>query len=257
MNETVRGTAAEAGDHPIIEKGARLGYAASGVLHLLIAWLGLNLAWGSGGGSVDQQGALAQLAGTPFGSVLLWVLAAGFALLAVWQVSEAVVRGDTGTRVKSAGKAVLYAVLAWTAVSVARGSGGGGGTESATATLMAQPFGRALVAIVGLGIIGVGVYHVVKGWRKKFLEDLTQHPGTWGERAGRVGYIAKGAALGLVGGLFVVAGVKSQPEEAQGLDGALRSLLELPLGKLLLTLVALGFAAYGVYSFFRARYARV
>ena len=57
--------------------------------------------------------------------------------------------------------------------------------------------------------------------------------------------------------LFVLAGVRGAPDQATGLDGALRTLLGAPFGKVLLTLVALGFAAFAVYSFARARHARV
>lgn len=73
----------------------------------------------------------------------------------------------------------------------------------------------------------------------------------------RAGYVAKGVALGVVGVLFMVAAATNDPEEAGGLDAALRSLLELPAGTALLTAVGLGITAYGVYSLARARYARV
>jgi Domain of Unknown Function (DUF1206) len=51
--------------------------------------------------------------------------------------------------------------------------------------------------------------------------------------------------------------VRNQPGESTGLDGALRTLRDAPLGQWLLTVIALGFACYAVYSFGRARYARV
>ena len=88
-------------------------------------------------------------------------------------------------------------------------------TTDFTATLMKQPAGQWLVALLGLAVIGVGVYHVVKGWRKKFLQDLETHPGEWIVKAGRVGYIAKGIALAIVGGLFVLAAVRHKPSEAK------------------------------------------
>lgn len=114
-----------------------------------------------------------------------------------------------------------------------------------------------LVGALGLGIIGAGGYHVSKGWRAKFLEDLVQHPGTWAVLAGRVGYVAKGIALVVMGLLFVAGAVHGSAAETTGLDGALHSLREQPFGSILLTLVGAGIAAYGVYSFARARYARV
>ena len=255
----VTSAARRAGDHPVIEAGARLGYAVNGLMHLLIAWLGVQLALGSGGGSADQSGALATLAGNGLGKVLLIVAVAGFALLALWQVAEALGRVDAGDRIKAGSKAVLYAALAFSALSFLRGSGKASGaqTQDFTVQLMAKPMGRALVAALGLVVVGVAVYHVVKGARKKFLDDLREHPGRWAVIAGQVGYIAKGAALLIVGGMFVVAGLQNNAAETTGLDGALRSLLELPYGKALLIAVSVGFAAYAVYSFARSRYAEV
>lgn len=257
MTGHVQAAAASAGDHPLLEKGARLGYAASGVLHLLLAWVTVQLAWTSGGEQADQQGALRQLAGNGLGQALLWLLLAGFVLLALWQVTEAVAWGEAADRAKAAAKAVVYAVLAGTTGTVLAGSGSGSGSGSATAGLMGSGFGRVLVGLVGVGVVVVGGYHVVKGWREKFLEDLESSPSPWVRRAGRVGYVGKGVALAVVGVLLVVAAVQSDPEKAQGLDAALHALAGLPFGPVLLTLVALGFAAYGVYAFGRARHAKV
>ena len=256
MSDHVQQAASRAGDHPLLEKGARLGYGASGVLHLLLAWVTIQLAWTSGGEQADQSGALQQLAGNGFGQALLWVLLVGFVLLALWQATEAIAWGEAKDRAKAAAKAVTYAVLAWTTVSVLT-SGSGGGSGGATSSLMSSGLGRVLVGLVGLGVIAVGGYHVVKGWKEKFLEDLESSPAPWVRKAGKVGYIGKGGALAVVGALLVVAAVQSDPEKAQGLDAALHTLAGLPFGPVLLTLIALGFAAYGVYAFGRARHAKV
>ena len=111
--------------------------------------------------------------------------------------------------------------------------------------------------VVGLVVIGIGLYHVYKGAKKKFLEDLKDHPGTWATRAGRIGYIAKGVALVIVGVLFVAAGLHKRAKEASGLDGALKSLRDQPFGTVLLVIMAVGFAAFGLYSFSRAKHAKV
>ena len=263
VGSSVRRGAGRAGDSALLENGARLGYAVSGLLHLLIAWLGIQLAIqgsGGGGGSADQSGALQVLAGNTLGRALLWVAVVGFGLLAVWQLTELVGRHEAGDRLKAAAKAVLYAVLTWSSLQWARGSGGSSSSEQSvdvTARLMKEPAGRWLVGLVGLVVVGVGVYHVVKGWRRRFLDDLQSHPGRVAEVAGRYGYVAKGLALVLVGVLFVLAAWHASAQEARGLDGALRTLLQAPGGQVLLGLVSLGFAAYGVYSFARARHARV
>lgn len=255
-------TAREAGNSRVVEWGARLGYAVLGLIHLLIAWIALKVAWGIGGGSkeADTSGALQTLSGSSTGKMLLWVCVAGFVLLAVWQLFEAAVgRGETTDRLKAVAKGVTYGFFAWTTFTVTQGGGSSSEqqTDDVTAGLMGNPGGRLLVAVVGLVVLGIAGYHVYKGWTKKFLEDLREHPGDWAVTAGRVGYVAKGAALVIVGFFFLVAAWQADPDKAQGLDGALKTVKDQPFGPYLLTLVAAGIAAYGVYSFARSRYARV
>ncbi|MBO3084047.1 DUF1206 domain-containing protein [Cellulomonas fengjieae] len=245
------------------ELAARAGYAVSGVLHVLIGVLALRVAFGSGGEQADQSGALSAIAATPFGAAILWFSVVAFVALGAWQVARAFHSRETGDRAKSAGRAVVYIALAFAALSFARGGGSAASTQTAdlTATLMSAPGGRVLVAAVGLGIIAVGVYHVYKGWKKKFLQDLNRLPsGTAGSvvlRLGVLGYVAKGVALGIVGALFVQAAVTSDPSSSTGLDGALHTLRDQPAGVLLLVIVAAGFVAFGAYSFVRARYGRI
>lgn len=257
--------ASRASDNPVLEGAARAGYAVSGLLHLLIGWITLQVSFGKGGKSADQSGALGSLAENGLGKLLLWLAVVGFVGLALWQLTDAVVGhpGDDkdawGGRAKAGGKAVVYLLLAWSAFGFARGksSSSSGQSQDFTASLLDKPGGRILVVVVGLGVIAVGAYHVHKGWTKKFLQDLEDHPGTWATRAGRFGYIAKGVALAIVGFLFCAAGFHEQAKEATGLDGALKSLRDEPFGPGLLVIMALGFAAFGLYSFARARHARV
>lgn len=264
-HQDVKQAASRAADHPALEAAARAGYATSGLLHLLIGWITLQVAFGGGGKNADQSGALASLAGNSAGKAALWVGVVGFAGLAIWQVADAVVghpgndKDAWGGRAKALGKAVVYIALAWSALSFARGKSSDSRSQSVdfTAQLLEKPGGRALVVIVGLGVIGIGIYHVHKGWTKKFLQDLKDHPGAWATRAGLIGYIAKGVALVIVGFLFAAAGIHRQASEATGLDGALKSLRDEPFGTLLLVVMAAGFAAFGLYSFARAKHARV
>ena len=227
----------------------------------MIGWIAGRVALG-GGGEADQDGALAALRSAPAGSVLLWACVVGFLALALWQVLDAMLGGGDGKdRAKAAGRAVLYGALGVTTLPFATGGGGGGGEASAglTAALLQVPLGRALVGVVGLGVVAGGVYHVYKGLSRTFLEDLRpshQEALDRGvELTGTVGYAAKGVALTIVGGLFGVAAVQADPEESSGLDGALKMLAAQPLGTALLLAVAGGLALYGFYSFARARYA--
>jgi hypothetical protein len=258
---SVKHAAREAGNQDALLMAARVGYAVNGVLHLLIGWIALQLAWGLGSsGSADQSGALGAMASNTLGRVVLWIGVVGWLGLGLWHVIEAVItRGEAKDRAKYAAKAVVYFALAWTAFEFARGSSSSSKEQSSdfTAGLMSQPFGTGLVVLVALVLIGVGIYHVHKGWKRKFLSDLVEHPGPAVEKLARFGYIAKGVALMVVGGLFVVAALENDPDEATGLDGAMKTILEAPAGQWLLTIVALGFIAFGIYSFVRAKKARV
>jgi hypothetical protein len=262
--DTTEATAAahEASNSRVVEWGARLGYATVGLVHLLIAWIALKVAWGIGGGSTeaDTSGALKTMASSGTGIAALWLCLVGFLLLAIWQLFEAALhQREAADRLKAVAKGVTYLFFAWSTFQVGQGASSSAEqqTEDFTAGLMGSPGGRLLVAVVGLVVLGIAGYHVYKGWTKKFLEDLREHPGQWAVTAGRIGYIAKGVALVVVGFFFLVAAWQADPDKAQGLDGALKTVKDQPMGPFLLTLVAAGIAAYGVYSFARSRYARV
>ena len=60
----------------------------------------------------------------------------------------------------------------------------------------------------------------------------------------------------MVGLLFVAAALARDKDEAGGLDQALQTLKQQLAGPVLLTVVGVGFAAYGLYCFARARYER-
>ena len=266
-------TADRAGDSESLENLARIGLLAYGLVHLLVAWLALQLAWGGGGGEADQSGAMATLARSPVGKPLLWIIAIGLLALAVWQAAEALqwrgaLRAHGRQRKKALGrigksvvKAVVYIALAVTAVKFAVGSGKSSAQQQqqGTAGVFGWPGGQFLVGILALVLIGVGGYHVVKGVKKKFLDeiDLAAAPPSTTRlitRLGQVGYAAKGIALALVGGLLGYAAITFDPSKATGLDGAMRTLVSAPGGEILLTLVAIGIVAFAAFLFARARY---
>jgi len=256
-------------DNPWFERGVRVGLIGYGIVHLLIGWLALQLAFGDRSGSPDQQGALQQIAQESYGDVLLWTIGIGLLFMAVWQVFEAL-WGHTSRdepkrtikRVGSAGKVVIYAIVGISSIKFAMEaqSGGKSSTDSMTADLMKQTAGQWLVAAVGIVIIVVGVMQVKRGVTKSFTKDLrgdatSGTSGTAVEKFGQVGYISKGIAVGVVGFLFVWAAWDHDPKKAGGLDTALRKILDQPFGPVLLGAIALGIIAFGLYCFAWAKYA--
>jgi hypothetical protein len=234
-----------------------VGLIAYGVVYLLIAWIALQLAWGGTSKQASQQGALQELAGKPYGTVLLWIVAIGLFALVIWRAMElAYGHLKTEKKVSSAGRGLVYLVIGISAVKLATGSGGGGNQKALTARLMAHGAGLVLIVVVGLVIIGVGVRELYKAWTKKFTEDLTGGVSPSTILLGRIGYAAKGIAFVVAGALFAWAAISYEPSKAGGLDTALRTVKDQPFGAVLLTLVALGFACFGVYCFVWSRNAK-
>lgn len=249
------------------DRAIRVGLASYGVQHLLIGWLAVRLALGDRSGQANSSGALHALAQSGAGKASLYVVAVGFAALVIWQALEALVghRDAEGKkrvfkRCVSAGKVVLYLSLAVTALKIATGSSSGGkGTDTWTARLMQAPAGSILVGLVGLAVIAVGGALVWRGWKEKFRKKLDVD-GTSGQdgRAyvvlGKVGYISKGIALGIVGGLFLYAAATHDADRSGGLDQALQAILEQPFGVPLLVAMAAGIACYGLFCFAWAKH---
>jgi hypothetical protein len=264
---TSTSAAAKVDDSDLLDHGVRAGLITYGLVHMVLAWTALQLAFGDSSGQANQTGALQQLATNTMGGVTLYVAAAGLAALVVWQGAEALFghRSEDGgkrvfKRAASGVKAVVYATLAVSAVKIASGDGGRStGSDTVTAQLMSAPGGQVLVALVGLAVIGAGGYLAYKGVSKKFTKRMDVE-GTTGDRRtpvvvlGTAGYLAKGVVLALIGGLFVVAAVQHEPKESGGLDQALHTLLQQPLGRPLLIVVALGLGCYGLFCFLWARH---
>ena len=264
--------AEQVGDSKALEVLARVGLVAYGVVHLLLGWLALQIAWGlSGRESADTSGAMKTLADQPFGQVLLWLVAVGLAALALWQASAVTwgyrnLEGAERVRkqITSGAKAVVFAALGYSAGAAALGAGSSSAQsqQQATSGVLGWSGGRVIVIVAGLVIIGVGVAAIVKGVRKSFAEEIDTSPlsptlRTAVARLGQVGYIAKGLALGVVGGLLSYATLTFDPRKVQGLDGAMHTILAQPFGRFLLTAVALGFAAFGLFAILQSRYRRM
>ena len=250
-----------------VDHAVRAGLLAYGVVHLLVGWLALQLALGDREGAVSSKGALHQLAEQPLGLVLIWLVAIGMVLLVLWRLLELLVghRDEDGAdlwrkRAADVLKMGIYGAIALSAFSVAFGDKGGESkTDTFSARLMSLPFGVFLVGAVGLGIIGYGLAQLWRGLSEKHAKHLASE-GRSGDAGsayllvGKVGYVAKGIAIGLVGGLFGYAALTHDPKRSGGLDAALQKVLQQPFGPVLLGAIGVGLICYGLFCFARARH---
>jgi hypothetical protein len=247
---------------------ARCGFAADGLVHVLIGAIAISVAIGAGGGRADASGALSQVARTPGGVVLLVVVVVALAALGLWQIVHAILASDGDStkrwarRVGDVSKAVVYFAVAGVAATFAAGGSHSSAKSSQTfsARLLSAPGGVFLLVAIGAGIVAVGCFFIYRGVSTRFTRDIRVPAppiGTAVAVLGVVGYVAKGLALAVVGVLFGVAAITFEPSKARGLDGALKALAHLPFGAIILIVVGIGVIAYGVYLGARARLARL
>ena len=262
-------SARQVSDSSAMSAVARFGLATRGFSYLVIGWLAVQIALGRHPHEANQRGALATVAGHPYGKVLLWILGFGFAAYALWRLSEAAfgtaAEGrKTGPRVQSLVRGIVYAGFALTTFSFIAGTSNQTQSrqqETTTARLMKHGFGRWLVGIVGVIVIVVGIGLIFEGLAKKFEKQLRMNElhgatRTVVVRLGMVGTTARGIVFAVAGVLLVEAAIQYQPAKSTGLDGALRTLANQTYGPWLLGVIALGLVAFGVYGLFTARFAK-
>ena len=259
----------EAKESRTVRVVARSGFVALGLIHILIGSIALEVALGASGGQADESGAVAQLAATPGGVVLLWAGLIASGALALYMATNAVMGWSGGSskpwlnRLKAAGLAVVFAVVAVTfgSFALSRPSNSSEKSRSASADLMSSAPGTVLLVVIGVALLAAAGTYIFLGISRKYEKNLRGKPsGVLGDAFtvfGVVGYCAKGVALGAVGLLILIATAAHDPSQQGGLDAALKAFLKQPFGGLVLGFVSVGLIAYGVYSLVRSRYQRL
>lgn len=262
-----------------IERLARFGYAAKGVVYLIVGVLAFQAAFNWGGRITGSKGAFRTIENQPFGNVLLFLVGVGLLGYVVWRFVEAFrdpEHNDSGLsafgrRFSYFISGLIYASLAIFALRIvfssSGGSSGGGGsgggsTDQRTASLLSQPFGQWLVGLIGVAIVAYGFYCFYKAYSTKFrrhlkIAQMSPKEQKWSTRIGRFGLTAKGIVSVIIGYFFIQAARTSDASQAGTTEGALQTIQQQPYGAWLMGLVALGLIAYGIHLEVQARYRRI
>lgn len=250
---------------------ARCGYAAKGVVYLIVGVLASMAAFGLGGKNIGTKEAITQIAGQPFGSALLCLMAFGLFAYTLWRIVQAFFdtedagRGFKGiaTRLGFVVSGLVYASLGIYCLDLLltafSSSGGGGSAQDRTAKLMGNPGGIYLAFAVGLVFMGVGIRQILRAVKRSYLKNwhmikMNETQRKLAEGATRWGLSARGVVFMIIGLFLCIAAWQTDPSEAQGLGGALNTLARQPFGPWLLGIVALGLVGYGIYCFINARF---
>ena len=267
------GTAAAAEAAPWLERLARVGFAAKGVLYLTIGLLSARAAIGAGGRTVtDTHGAMDVL-GDTFGKPLLVIIALGLVGYGIWQVVSAITDAERcgrdgrgiAKRISAALRGVLHIALAGTAASLAlwQAKSGGGHDAKArhwTGELLGTTGGVLVVWAIAIGVAAYGIYELYCAWTAKLDKQLDlERLGHGAKRAviaiSRFGIAARGVVFISVAVLFARAAMSRNANEAGGTGASMRELFA--FGRVPFAVIAIGVAAYGTYQLLNARYRRI
>ncbi len=254
-------------------KAVLAGWAAKGVVYLTLAYLVLQLAFESAPQQASTTGALQYIASTAPGAVAISVLGVGLLAYGVGRVLEVTALArpsvDGKDKLQGAVLGLVYLSLAISAFSLVglaprggRGSGGAGAEQQTSAFLLGLPGGAWLVALVGLGVIAVGLFEAYQGVQRAFLatlrtNEMSQAVRSIAEKLGIAAYVTKGAIFVLLGVFVVQSALTYDAGKARGLDAALHEVAHQSWGKVVLIAVALGLFAYSLFAFLEARYRKV
>lgn len=246
----------------VVDALGRVGLVGYGLVHVLVAWLALQVAFGVPDASADPDGAIGTVADTPGGFAALAFGVVGLVAFAVWQVTAAalgfrwVVGGERfRKRVGAVAKSIATTGLALVVVDYLLGvrrEGGDTAARALAATALGLPGGRLLLGAAAVVILVLAVAMTYTGVRRTFLDDLDlRRVGPLARAAvewlGVAGHLSRALALGAIGVLAGRAALSSDPQRAGGLDAALRVIKSSAPGASLLVLVAVGIAAFGLF----------
>lgn len=260
--------------HDLLELAARTGYGARGFVYLSAGMLILLSAIEVIGDAVGIKGALDWLAVRPLGQLWVFLIGLGLAAFVTWRLLQTVFDADheglsghgLRTRLSQGFSGLSYAALSFAAFSLLVQTPGvdpaAEGVERSreqAATVLSLPFGNWLLVGGGLLIFSIGASNIVKAWHEDFTRYLACSEKTCRRVAplARIGHVARGLAYLPLAVLVVLAGLKSKASDVTSLGAALEAVERQPAGSWVLIAVALGFVAFGAFSFIEARFRRI
>jgi hypothetical protein len=263
---------------PWVYRLARLGYAAEGLLYLIVGGAASLAAVNVGGRVRGTRGALDLIVAQPFGRLVVALVAVGLCGYVLRRFVQVFVEPADGVppkpimrtlrRVGFALSGLARVGIALAALRLVLGlavlsSGGRRPPRDWMGLLLTwRPLDGWLTLLAGLVVVAVAVFFFYKGVSRRFTMDLEL--GRMSGRVGRatlacgvVGYAGRGVGFLITGAFLVYAGWYVEEVEARGFGDILRALETQPFGAWVLVAAAVGLTAYGLYLLLAARRLRL
>jgi hypothetical protein len=249
-----------------IETWARLGYAARGLVYVLLGWIAL-----SSGRALSTGEAVKAAGDLPGGAPLLAILALGLFGYGLYKIYSAILDldgegDDTKARVVRGARLIGglgYWLLAFIAASqlfnggdsgadAGQASGSGGSHQEAAGKVADAAGGGTLLVLIGVAVLAVAAAQFAIAWKAKFMKDMPGAPRLV-KPAGQIGYAARAIIVAMVGYFLVKAGLDG--DRMRGFGDALA--LVRNDHETLFKLIAAGLVLFGIVSLVMARYRRI
>jgi hypothetical protein len=244
---------------------ARMGYAARGIVYLIVGGLAFLAASGPDVRPRGIRDALRHIFDQPLGGFLLWIVAGGLASFAFWRFfqtfldTERYGRGIHGLmrRTIFACSGLFYLTLALTSVGITMGARRVSEDQSMrewAAWLLVQPLGRAIISFIGVGFAAAAIGLAVQALRAAYRHRLDAPPMVRLAAVvlGSFGILTRAAILFMLGVFLGLAAYDHNAREVIGLTGALRTMQNQSYGAWQLGVTALGLLAFVLFEIIQA-----
>ncbi|HEX8547328.1 MAG TPA: DUF1206 domain-containing protein [Cytophagaceae bacterium] len=255
-----------------VENFSRFGIFCKGVVYCVLGLLAFLAAIGSRKQDPSKEGSFKLILEQPFGKILLAIVAIGLVGYVLWRFIQVVKDTENKgkdlkgiiARVGFGMSGIIYAGFAYVAADLVLGNtegSGGGGNKQMTQKLLDHSYGQVILGIIALIVIGQAINQIYKAYTGKYKKKIHQERMSSKEsevfsKVGKVGYVARGIVLAIIGYFILRAALESNSNEVKDTEGAF-AFINHSFGPVIFGIVALGLMAYGVFMFFMARYREI